>query len=173
MGGEVGVSSTPYVGSTFWVTLRLDKPTDSEAVVRAPSPPAGDAEAVLRRDFAGTRILVVEDNPSNQVVMAELLDDASLQYDMAEDGLVAIDKARERAYPLILMDMKMPRLDGLEATREIRRLPGYETTPIIAVTANALSENREQCLQAGMSDYLAKPLDPNLIFAALLKWLSA
>ena len=110
---------------------------------------------MLRRDFAGTHIRVVEDNPTNQAV------------------IIAIDKAQKRAYPLILMDMKMTRLDGLEATREIRRLPGYEITPIIAVTANALSENREQYLQAGMSDYLAKPLDPNLIDAILLNLLSA
>ena len=173
MGGEVGVRSAPSVGSVFWVTARLDKSAAGEAVIETSYSPVGDAKAALQRDFAGARILVVEDNSSNQAVMAELLDEVNLQHDMAEDGLIAVDKARERAYPLIIMDVKMPRSDGLEATRQIRRLPGYETTPILAVTANALNEDREQCLQAGMSDYLAKPLDPNLIFSTLLKWLSA
>jgi CheY-like chemotaxis protein/nitrogen-specific signal transduction histidine kinase len=170
MGGEVGVNSTPGVGSTFWVRLRLDKPAASgESLAVA----GGNAEAALKRDFSGTRVLVVEDDPINQEVMAALLGDAGLDCDIAADGLIALDKARARAYPLILMDMKMPHLDGLGATREIRRMAGHQHTPIVAVTANTTDEDRRECARAGMSDYLAKPVDPDQLFITVLKWLTA
>jgi PAS domain S-box-containing protein len=169
MGGEVGVNSTPGVGSTFWVRLRLDKPAARGATLAVAG---GNAEAALKRDFSGTRVLVVEDDPINQEVMAALLGDAGLDCDIAADGLIALDKARARAYPLILMDMKMPRLDGLGATREIRRMAGRQHTPIVAVTANTTDEDRRECARAGMSDYLAKPVDPDQLFVTVLKWLT-
>ena len=132
-----------------------------------------DAKAALQRGFAGTRVLVVEDDLINQELLVELLNNVGLVHDLAEDGLVAIEKAIQQPYPLILMDMKMPGMDGLDATREIRRLPGYAKVPIIAVTGNAMQEDRELCLQAGMNDYLAKPINPDLLFAKLYKWLTA
>ncbi|MBK7416538.1 MAG: response regulator [Dechloromonas sp.] len=170
MGGDVGFVSTPCVGSTFWVTVALakahvDHPPETIAVA--------DAKAALQRGFAGTRVLVVEDDLINQELLVELLNNVGLVHDLAEDGLVAIEKAIQQPYPLILMDMKMPGMDGLDATREIRRLPGYAKVPITAVTGNAMQEDRELCLQAGMNDYLAKPINPDLLFAKLYKWLTA
>jgi PAS domain S-box-containing protein len=173
MGGEVGVNSTPGVGSTFWVTLHLDKPDPAGTIGDSPEATGRNAEAVLKRDFSGTCVLVAEDDPINQEVMIALLSDTGLRCDIAADGLIALEKARARAYPLILMDMKMPHLDGLGATRQIRRLAKHEHTPIVAVTANTSSEDRAECARAGMNDYLAKPVDPDLLFATLLKWLSA
>ena len=169
MGGDVDFSSTPGCGSTFRVALRLVLPARP-----ATADLGGDAlEAALRRDGAGARILVVEDEPINRAVMADMLADVGLPHDLAADGEQAVALAGSRDYALILMDMKMEPLDGLDATRRIRRLPGHGATPIVAVTANAFAGDREQCLQAGMDDYLAKPVNRDQLFAAVYKWLAA
>jgi CheY-like chemotaxis protein len=112
---------------------------------------------------------VVDDEPVCRDVAQGLLADVGLGVDLANDGLAALDLARDNDYDLILMDMQMPRMNGTDAVRAIRALPGYAHTPILALTANAFAEDRRCCLEAGMSDFISKPADPELLYAALLK----
>jgi signal transduction histidine kinase len=170
MGGDVGVSSQPGVGSTFSLTVRIPK-GDSCAVPPAPTFPQDSAETRLKARFAGTRILLAEDEPINREISLMLLEDAELVVDLAEDGAQAVELAQRNAYALILMDMQMPRLNGVEATQQIRALPGYKCTPILALTANAFDQDRRECIEAGMDDHLGKPVNPEVLFESLLKWL--
>ena len=119
------------------------------------------------------RILLADDNAINREVACELLASVGLRVDAVDDGQQAVSLARQNAYDLILMDMQMPVLDGLQATREIRRLPGYAAVPIVAMTGNAFAEDRQACLDAGMNDHLAKPITPEALYEALLRWLPA
>lgn len=116
--------------------------------------------------------MLTEDEPINQEVSRGLLEDVGLIVDLAEDGLEAVRMAQEVRYKLILMDMQMPKMSGVDATRAIRTLPEYAHTPILAMTANAFDEDRQICLAAGMNDHIAKPIDPEILFESLLKWLS-
>ena len=128
-------------------------------------------EADLRTRVPGARVLLVEDNPVNREVALELLEAVGLAVDLAGDGLEAVQRVSSVAYDLVLMDVQMPGMDGLAATRAIRGLPGRGPTPIVAMTANAFAEDRRLCLEAGMNDHIGKPVDAGTLYAALNRWL--
>lgn len=170
MDGTAGVVSTLGVGSTFWFTARLKKstpPAETTAAILAES-----AESVLIRDFKGCRILLADDEPLNRELAKEFMANMEPVLDLAENGLEAVELAGKNSYDLILMDMQMPRMDGLEATRRIRLLPGGAQVPIVAMTGNAFADDKKRCFDAGMNDFLAKPFKMASLFDILLKWLN-
>jgi signal transduction histidine kinase len=172
MGGEAGAHSTPGVGSRFWFSARLSK---GEPMVFAPSAERvvpEQAEDRVKHDHAGCRVLLVEDEPINQEIARDLLEEAGLRVDTADDGVEAVRLSAANDYALILMDMQMPNMDGLEATRRIRRDPRGARLPIVAMTANAFAEDRARCLEAGMNDFLTKPVMPETLYGVVDKWLS-
>jgi signal transduction histidine kinase len=173
MGGEIGVESTPGQGSTFWFTVRLAR-REAGAAPPAPTSSGRSAEARLREAFSGTPVLLAEDEPVNQEVSRGLLNDVGLLVDIAADGQQALELARKNRYALILMDMQMPNLNGIDATKAIRNMGAdslNRETPILAMTANAFDEDRQFCIDAGMNDHIAKPVDPDRLYATLLRWL--
>lgn len=171
MGGDTGCRSTPGVGSTFWFSARLSK--SSAQIFRQPASINQNAEARLRQCYAGRRILLVEDEPINREIAAILLDEVGLIIDQAENGREALAMVEADSYDLVLMDMQMPEMDGLEATRAIRHRPDGEHLPIIALTANAFADDKVRCYAAGMNDFVSKPIDPEALYITLLKHLSA
>lgn len=170
MGGDIGVDSQPGSGSTFWFTTRLNDLHQSSLPLPAnTSGPA--AEETIRARFGGTRILIAEDEPVSQEITRELLEHAGLSVDIAADGCEALALSRQHPYALILMDMQMPCMSGIDATRGIRSQSLNTATPIIATTANAFDEDRNDCMAAGMDSHLPKPISPAKLYEAVLYWL--
>ena len=174
MGGEVGVESEPGRGSKFWFTARLQAagrqqqmaPTPQQAVVASRG-----VEQTLKDRHRNSRVLIADDNRINQELATELLRLVELQVEVADNGRIAVDMARRGGYDLILMDMQMPEMDGLEATRLIRTVPELDATPIVAMTASAFGADRDACLAAGMNDHIGKPVNPATLYEKLLRWL--
>ncbi len=180
MGGEVGVYSTVGRGSRFWIEL----PLGAVAQPAQPAPPAlppratrdaepsaaGEAEQRLRQR-RGVRVLLAEDNLVNQEVATALLQAAGVTVDVVDDGAAAVRCVQRQHYDLVLMDMQMPVLDGLAATRQIRRLPAGAGVPILAMTADAFGESTRACLDAGMNGHVSKPVEPETLYANVLRWL--
>lgn len=169
MGGDAGATSTLGLGSTFWFSARLRKvAVEGLPTSGARASGSGDTRSLER--YVGSSVLLAEDEALNREVMVELL--AALDVDCAVDGVEAVDFASRKSYDLIIMDMQMPRMDGLEAVRRIRQIPGNAGVPILALTASGFDEDRQRCMQAGMDAFLSKPVDSALLFATVAKWLS-
>jgi signal transduction histidine kinase len=170
MGGQIGVDSAFGAGSTFWFTVALGSArSENSAMAAVEASPS--ASAALASEFADARVLVAEDNPINQRLIHALLDDIGMQIDIASDGAAAVDMAIAGHYALILMDLQMPKLNGIDATRAIRQAPGCKRMPIIALTASVFDRDWQRCLDAGMDGYIAKPLAPESLYGTMLEWL--
>ena len=164
MGGEIQVHSVPGEGTEFEFSLVARTP-EHVHTVRATAGTAPPAKM---------RILVVEDNKINQMVILRMLKNLGHATDVADDGDTAVLQVQSAAYDLVLMDVQMPGIDGMEATRRIRTLPGASSrVPIVALTASATTEDRNACLASGMSDYISKPLHPDALQRLLERWSAA
>src|SRR5437762_9470243 len=156
MDGDVGVVSAPGIGSNFWVTARFARSLGDDPAAASALP----ARAAIAKRYAGARVLLADDDLVNREVTSEMLRVVELAVDTVENGREALDRvAACDDYALVLLDMQMPVMDGLEAARAIRRLPGKQALPIVAMTANVFAEDREQCRAAGMNDHVGKPIE--------------
>ncbi|MDD2760345.1 MAG: PAS domain-containing protein, partial [Methylomonas sp.] len=170
MGGSIKVRSQKQVGSCFSFTVNLgigDVGSIRQSQARVPK--NIDTRQLL--DLNDARILLVEDNEVNRIVATELLSLTQLQIDTAENGEIALSKLKRTRYDCILMDVQMPKMDGYQTTRLLRQLPDCGDIPVIAMTANVMSADRNRCLQAGMNDFIGKPILPETLFTTLLKWI--
>ncbi len=169
MGGDVGARSSPGVGSRFWFSAKLRKGPALLAQAQDES-----TEELVRQLLlhSGKNVLLADDDVLNREIGSLLLQEVGLAVELAEDGQQALELARAQHHHLILMDMQMPLMDGLDSTRHIRRLPDYACVPIVAMTANAFAEDRDLCLAAGMDDFITKPVEPRVLYKALLRWLN-
>ncbi|GAB6140717.1 hypothetical protein JCM14076_14460 [Methylosoma difficile] len=169
MGGETGVDSAAGKGSTFWFTAQI---AYGKPITETHTAGSSETQMLLATKYVNARLLLAEDNSINREVVVDLLHSLGLTIDIAENGRIAVEKARSLHYDLILMDVQMPELDGLSATKALRAQFNHNELPIIAMTANVFEDNRETCFLAGMNDFISKPVNPEALYATLLHWLS-
>lgn len=167
MGGHVWVESAVGVGSSFFLTTSFDRGEVPESIETAEY----EAAPIDAKRLQGRRILVVEDNEFNQDVIQEVLEQWGIEVSICENGFEALQQLSRESYEIVLMDVQMPVMDGLEATRNIRATPSLAGQCVIAMTANVRSEDRRLCNEAGMNDFDSKPIDPDHLYQTLLKWL--
>jgi len=171
MGGKIEVDSKLNVGSTFSFTVKL-KEGEAQGGDNDSSNLNSTEQNISNIDYAfSTKVLLVEDNEINQEVARELLTQIGLEVEVAENGKVALELLNKETFDGVLMDCQMPVMDGYEATRQIRKIAKFEHLPILAMTANAMKGDREKVLQAGMDDHIAKPINPQNMFAIIEKWI--
>lgn len=174
MGGEVGVCSELGRGSTFWFSAMLAQSKQLNSKLTHPLCTQNPLARLkfINRNRSPIQLLFVDDNEFNQQVGSELLESARCQVLLAADGLQAVNliKQKTQKFDCVLMDIQMPVMDGLEATRQIRALPEFAHLPVIAITANAMKEDRLHCMAAGMNDFIPKPFSPDLLYSTLLRW---
>ena len=171
MGGRIGVHSLLGQGSTFWCTFTLQRSQLPLDLSPEPGVSQQGVLADLRAQHTHARVLLVDDNAVNRLLVEELLAMAGLKPDSVDSGTAAVERLRAQPYDLVLMDVHMPDMDGLQATRLIRALPHGQGLPILAMTASVLQDERQACLDAGMDAHLAKPIDTSQLFSAVHHWL--
>lgn len=174
MEGRIGVNSAPSYGSTFWFEIPCIVPSEDEIAAAAIVADLGSGEAAPAHGVRfDNRLLVAEDNSANQLIIRAMLERLGAQVDIAADGREAVEAVTARPYDLVLMDINMPVLDGIGATREIRSLDGDAArVPIVAMTAHVMRGDREDILSQGLDDYLAKPVNRTALRSVLARWLS-
>ena len=170
MGGEVGVDSRLGEGATFWCELSMEV-AGTPASALAAEPPAAAAADSGPSGAKGSRLLVVDDNDVNLMIAKEILSNAGMVVETAVNGEQALDKLSDGAYDLVLMDLQMPQMDGLQATRALREQPSHRTMPVVGLTASAMLSERDDCLAAGMNDVLTKPYEPRHLVEVVESWI--
>lgn len=172
MGGEVGASSVKGKGSCFWFTARFARASKANSDRRKESTAAQSQSIPPVARLIGIRVLLVEDNPLNQQVAVKLLEKMGGLVSIANNGQEAIEKLEKENFDCVLMDVQMPVMDGYEATRKIRANPAMRDVKIIAMTANAMEQDKAKCLEAGMNDFITKPISPQVLYSAIGRWVN-
>jgi signal transduction histidine kinase len=170
MGGAIGLKSVPGQGSEFWFTLPFGQvQAASEAPRTEPTPPKIPPPPPPAASVCARRVMLVEDNPINQIAIAGMFEELGVEVDVAQNGVEALEALARRDYDVVFMDVQMPVMDGLEATAKIRQ-GAHAQVPVVAMTAHAMEGDREKCIEAGMNDYISKPPSMDDLRGMLEKW---